>query len=281
MKLKQKEFKNFFVRRMAAVSDFHLMSRYALFPPEFRTKEGNILTGNEGQKQIWKSYQSFCNTCDEWEVDTVLLASDLIHGQNPIEKGLGLMSTSLNEQIKLGIQVLTPLLKGRDSHWVSGSGYHNSAKGMTVEEEICNQMGEKGISKTYWYGPIANLKVKPFDRIINMTHGGGRAAYYRETLAAREMVYGKVAEVDGKLPRINMYIHGHFHWFNYMHQANVHHLQLPCWTAYEPVPIFTPSYTRLQPDIGGALILFDSTGRITVWHFVYPTPHIADLVKEI
>lgn len=277
---KIKELRKFFVRRMAAVGDFHLMSRYSIFPPEFETEEGNIYKASPGQKQIWESYQNFLKVCDEWEIDTVLIASDLVHGQNARERGMGLISTNMNEQIQVAEHVLKPLLKGRDSHWVSGSGYHNSVQGMHVEQELCARMNTKD-AKTNWYGPIANLKVKPFNKIINLTHGGGRAMYYRETLAAREIVYGKVAEVNEKLPRFDMYVHGHFHWYNYMHQGNVHHLQLPGWTAYEPVSIFTPSYTRAQPDIGGALIMFDQTGRTTVWHFLYPLPHIADLVKEV
>jgi hypothetical protein len=281
MKLKLKELKKFFVRRIAAVSDLHLMSRYSLFPPEFETSEGNIYKANAGQKSLWESYKTFCNVCDEWEVDTVLLASDLIHGQNPIERGIGLISTNLNEQLDLAELTLTPLLKGRESHWVSGSPYHNSAKGMATENELFNRLVKSKVTSGTWSGQIANLKVKPFNKIINMTHGGGAAAYYRETIAAREMVYGKAAVVNEKLPKFDMYIHGHFHWFNYMHQEKVHHLQLPGWTAYEPVAIFTKNYTRMQPDIGGALILFDESGRITVWHYSYPLPHIADKVVEI
>lgn len=281
MKLKLKELRKFFVRRFAAVSDLHLMSRFSLFPPTFKTAEGNVFHANDGQRQLYESFKKFCQVCDEWEVDTVLLASDLIHGQNHKEAGLGLISTSLNEQIQLGEIVLTPLLKGRDSHWVSGSGYHNSAKGMCVEQELCAKIHMKKDGKASWYGPIANLKVKPFGKMINLTHGGGKAAYYRETIAAREMIYGKVAEVNEKLPKIDMYIHGHFHWFDYIHQAGVHHLQLPGWTAYEPIALFTPNYTRMQPDIGGCLILFDENGRVTVWHYTYPLPHIADIVMEI
>jgi hypothetical protein len=281
MKLKHKELRKYFVRRIAAVSDLHLMSRYSLFPPIFRSEEGNVFHANEGQKSIWESYKKFCQVCNDWEVDTVLLASDLIHGQNYIERGTGLISTNLNEQIQLCADVLTPLVKGRDSHWVGGSPYHNSVKGMNVEREVCNRLTEGGVTKGTWHGLVANMRVKPFDKIINMTHGGGRAAYYRETIAAREMVYGKAGEVDGKLPRIYCYVHGHFHWYNYIHQGMVHHVQLPAWTAYEPVSIFTPNYTRLQPDIGGVLLLFDDEGRLTVWHFLYPLPHISDMVTEV
>ena len=105
--------------------------------------------------------------------------------------------------------------------------------------------------------------------------------FYRETAQAREMIYGRVAYADKKLPNISMYVHGHFHWFNYMHQVNGHSLQLPCWTALEPLPMFIKNYTKAQPDIGGAIIFMDEAGRITVWHMGYPLPHIADEVQEM
>jgi hypothetical protein len=179
------------------------------------------------------------------------------------------------------VMVLKPLLQGRTSHWISGSRYHNSAKGMNIEEAICTRVRESKMSDAHYYGPIANLNVAPFNKIINLTHGGGKAAYYRETLIAREIVYGKVANQNGKLPKIDVYVHGHFHWWNHIHQQGVHHIQLPAWTAYEPVSIFTPSYTRMQPDIGAVLLLFDQDGRLTVWPYLYPLPHIADFTNEI
>jgi len=278
---KFKELKKVFVRRIAAVADFHTMSRYAACPPgEYKTSEGNILKPNTGQVQLYNSFKNFCKVCDDWEVDTVLLAGDLVHGQNFKERGIGLMTTKTNEQIKANTRILTPLIKDRSSHWVSGSGYHNSLPGMSVEEEICDRFKERGYDAN-WYGTVANLKVEPFNKIINLSHGGGKAMYYRETISAREIVYGKVGEVNNKLPKIDMYVHAHWHWYNYMHQANVHHLQLPCWMAYEPITLYTQAYTRYQPDIGGCLIMFDEEGRITVWHYLYDLPHISDFVKKI
>jgi hypothetical protein len=244
------------------------------------TKEQNPILPNPGQIQLYNYFKKFCRVCDEWEVDSVLLAGDLVHGQNVKERGQGLMSTRTNEQIDLATDVLEPLLKNRKSHWVSGSNYHNSHEGMSIEEDIRKHMKDKGFDAE-WYGTVANLEVKPFGKIINLSHGGGKAMYYRETISAREIVYGKAAQVNEKLPKIDMYVHAHWHWFNYMHQANVHHLQLPCWIAYEPITLYTQAYTRYQPDIGGCLILFDHEGRITVWHFCYDLPHIADFVRQI
>jgi hypothetical protein len=277
---KIKELKKIFVRRIAAVSDLHLMSRYSLCPPDFMSKEENPLLPNPGQIQLYNSWKSFCKTCDEWEVDTVLLAGDLVHGQNAKERGTGLMTTSTNEQITVAKKVLKPFLKDRSSHWVSGSGYHNTHHGMGIEEDICEQLKEAKYD-AHWYGTVANLEIKPFGKIINLSHGGGSAAYYRETIAAREIIYGKAAQVNDKLPKIDMYVHGHYHWFCYMHQSNVHHLQLPSWIAYEPITLFTRNYTRYQPDIGGCLILFDHEGRITVWHFCYDLPHVTDFVRQV
>jgi hypothetical protein len=279
-KRKMKELRKVFVRRFAAVSDLHIMSRYSLFPPNFETKNQKF-PPNDGQLQIWNSYKEFCDVCDEWEVETVLVAGDVVHGQNYKERGLGLMSTNMNEQIDAACTALKPLLKGRKSHWVSGSGYHVDQNGLSIEELIFDRLQAEKATTGAFYGPVANLNISPFNKLLNLTHGGGRAAYYRESIIAREIVYGKVANQNGKLPKIDMYIHGHFHWFNHLHQQNVHHLQLPGWTAYEPASIFTQAYTRMQPDIGGALILFDDVGRTTVWPYLYPLPHIADFSREI
>jgi hypothetical protein len=276
-----KELIKYFVRRVAAIGDMHLMSEYSMFPEKFVTiQEATITPKHPEQTEIWKSYQHFLSVCDFWDIDMVLLTSDLMHGQNPYERGSGLMSTNMNEQIELVEYAARPLVKDRISHWVSGSGYHNSVRGMAVEKEVCDRLCKEGVSETTWHGPIANLRIKPFGKVINLTHGGGAAAYYRETLEAREIIYGKAAAIDKKLEKIDIYVRGHFHWFNHLHQSNTHYVQIPCWTAYEPVPMWTKNYVRYQPDIGAALLMFDQEGRLTVWPFLYPLPHIVDKMTE-
>jgi hypothetical protein len=183
------------------------------------------------------------------------------------------MSTNLDVQISAGELAMRRLCKDRKSLWISGSKYHISAVGHNSEKDVCDKLGGT------WLGLVANLRIEPTDKIINISHGGSGAFVYRETAMGREILFAKVAEANGKLPKISMFIHGHWHWFSYLHQSDTHYLQLPCWIAYEPIPIFVKNYPRFQPDIGGAVIMVDEAARITVWHYLYDLPHIADNVR--
>lgn len=262
-----------FVRKIACISDGHVMSSYAICPEGLHTPAGNPIMLNEGQKQILQHYNDFCNIVDEMECDTVFVGGDMIHGQNPKERGLGLISTDLDVQINAGVELWSKICKGRKSIWVPGSGYHISTPGHNTEKDICDRIGKLPGTETIWAGPVINLELE--GRIINFSHGGSGAFIYRETAMAREIMFSKVAWANNKLPKIDMFVHGHWHWFSYLHEYDVHFLQLPGWTAFEPCPIFIKNYVRFQPDIGGVIILMDDEGRILVWHFLYPVPRIA------
>lgn len=272
----QKRFK----RVIGCITDIHAGSWYSVFPDGFKlTKAGNTVTLNPGQISLLESFHTFKKVLDSLNCDTVFVVGDIVHGQNIKERGMNLITTDLGQQKKAAGVLLSPILKGRKSYWVAGSGYHSSTPGHNPDEGLCETFNEKENYSSTWLGQVANLKVGR--RIINLSHGGGGAFIYRETAMAREIVFAKMAMANGKLPKIDMFIHGHFHWFSYLHEYDTHYLQLPCWIAFEPAPIFTKNYTRYQPDIGGAVVMIDHEDRITVWHFLYPLPHIADETIEI
>ncbi|OGM09502.1 hypothetical protein A2Z67_00175 [Candidatus Woesebacteria bacterium RBG_13_36_22] len=268
-----------YVRAIGCISDMHVGSYYSIFPEGFTIKPGIGIQLNEGQKELLSYFWAFKQVCDDLNVDTFFVAGDMLHGQNRKEVGINLISTDLNIQKRAAEELLKPILKGRKSYWVSGSGYHASTPGHNPDEGLCESLGKEPDTYTQWLGTVANLKIGK--RIFNLSHGGSGAFIYRETAMAREIVFSKVAFANGKLPKIDMFIHGHFHWFCYLHEQDAHFLQLPCWMAYEPITLYTKNYTRFQPDIGGAIILIDEEERILVWHFMYPLPHIADETREI
>jgi UDP-2,3-diacylglucosamine pyrophosphatase LpxH len=257
-----------FKRVIACISDAHIGTYTALFPEDFHIKKGNVISLSEGQKSLLESYYAFCKTCDELGADTVLVLGDMVHGQNPKERGENLITTELEIQKRAAKVLLKTLIKDRKSYWTAGSGYHASTPGHDPDEGLCGMLGG------YWCDKVKNLKFG--SRLINVSHGGSGAFIYRETAMAREIAGAKMAFANGKLPKIDLFVHGHFHWFAYLHEYDTHFLQLPCWAAFEPARIFVKNYTRFQPDIGGAVILIDDEDRITVWHYLYDLPHIAD-----
>lgn len=270
-----------FKRVIGCVSDMHVGSPYAIFPDGFSLKSGNVIKLNDGQKQLLDYWEDFKKKCDFWNVDTFLIGGDIVHGQNKKEAGVELISTDLSVQKRAASVLLEPLLKGRKSYWVAGSGYHASTPGHNPDEGLCTELGAKSDIHTDWKGLIANLNIKDTGKMINLSHGGSGAFIYRETAMAREIAFAKMAFANGKLPKIDMFVHGHWHWFAYLHEAKTHYLQLPCWIAFEPCQIYVKNYTRFQPDIGASIIFIDENNFITCWHFLYDLPHIADAPKEI
>jgi hypothetical protein len=268
-------------RVIAALSDLHLFSRYALFPPSFKTTEGMEILASPGQLEIWNHYLKYVETCIRDQVDTVLVVGDTIHGQNYIERGTLLVSADLDEQVDMGVTVLDLLvnpvgLPKRKLIMFGGSGYHKSTKGHNPEKDICDRLS--GI----WKGSIANLQFAPCKKVFNIQHGESAAYIYREMLMGREMMFMKYAEATNKIPKIDVMVRGHWHNFIYIHEKDTHMIQLPCWIAYEPSKPYLKSYGKMQPDIGGCILYLDDADRLRVWHFTMnEIPHFADKVEEI
>jgi hypothetical protein len=261
-----------FKRVIACISDMHVGTYTAIFPDEFHIKRGNVITLSEGQRSLLESYHSFCKTCNDLGVDTVLVLGDMVHGQNPKERGENLITTELTIQKRAAKELLKTLIKDRKSYWVAGSGYHASTPGHDPDEGLCEMMGGK------WCDKVKTLRFG--SRLINISHGGSGAFVFRETAMGREIQWAKMAFANGKLPKIDCFVHGHWHWFAYLHEYESHFLQLPSWAAFEPARIFVKNYARFQPDIGGAVILIDEEDRLMVWHYLYELPHICDEVIE-
>ncbi len=266
-------------RVMAFISDLHIFSRYALMPPNYVTAEGITFQHGPGQRAIWDFYLEFCETCDIEGVDTVVVLGDVLHGQNPIEMGTMLVSPNMDEQVEVGKFVLGRIVNGKNGprklYMISGSGYHKGARGHNTEKDVCDQLGGT------WLGPIANMKFPPSEKIFNLAHGESASFIYREMLLGREGMFLREAQAIGKIPKIDVFVRGHWHNFVYIHEKGMHMIQLPGWMAYEPSKPYLKSYGKMQGDIGGIILFTDNKDRIRVWHFLMDNiPHIADYVKE-
>jgi len=98
----------------------------AVFPPDFETREGNIIKLNVAQSALYEYWQDAVHTCDEFGVDTILLMGDLIQGGNRKENGAGSLPVALDEQVEAAKILLTPICKGRKVLSVLGTPYHTS-----------------------------------------------------------------------------------------------------------------------------------------------------------
>lgn len=260
-------------RSIAFISDLHLFSRYALFPSKYVTKTGMVFQGGQGQQKLWAAWEDFKSECDDQHVDTVVVVGDAVHGQNPIERGINLVSSDMDEQVDIGVYTLGPIAKGRKLYMFAGSGYHRSTVGHTPEKDICDRLGGK------WMGAIANMSFRPSKRVFNVAHGESAAYVYREMLMGREGMFLRESMALGKIPKIDVFVRGHWHRFIYIHELKMHMVQLPAWMAYEPSKPYLKSYGKMQPDTGGVIIQLDDEDRVRVWHYLYDTPRIVDRLR--
>jgi hypothetical protein len=267
---------NKFKRVIAFVSDLHIGGRYALCPPKYLTREGVGLKHSKEQKKIWNFWLTYCKECDNNNVDTVVIVGDTVHGQNPAERGIMLLTPDVDEQKEMAIECLKPLVRKRQLCMFPGSSYHSSILGSALERDICNVLyGE-------WEGAIANLVFEPSKKVFNISHGQSAAYIYREMLMGREALHIKWAESLRKIPNIDVIVRGHWHHFIYFHENRLHMIQLPGWMAYEPSRVYLKSYGKMQPDIGGVIVFIDHQDRIRVWHYLMDKiPNIADSTQRV
>jgi hypothetical protein len=271
------------VRAIAWISDLHIGSKVALFPPEWTDEDGNTYTASAGQRIIHDCWNRFWGTCDDEKVDTVYVLADVVHGLNPAERGFGNLVGDLDYQKLIACDLLRPHLDGRKLFMVSGSTYHES-KDYRVHRWLVEALRPYCREATF-LGVMKHVRLLPTDKIANVAHGATAAVVYPATKMDRDGLFAQVAESQGKLPHASWIIRGHGHEYIHLERKGRHSLQLPCWKGWEPSKLFVDMYGMKQPSIGGAIMFIDSKHRIVVHHFLLedyglPHPHLADFTVD-
>lgn len=261
-----------FFRNIAFISDLHYGSRYAVFPPSM-TMQKQLFIPSPAQCQLNEYLEDFNARCTEMKVDTIVINGDTLHGQNYKQRGAGLITPDLDEQINIAVVGLQGIVKGRKLLMFPGSEYHKSTQGHNPEKDVCDRLGGQ------WMGMVANVQFAPSKRVFNIHHGQSSAFIYREMLMGREGLFTKWAESLGKIPKIDVIVRGHWHNFVYIHENQLHMIQLPCWAGFEPSRVTLKLYAKMQPDIGGVIVSLDEKDRIRVWHYLYDCPPMENEVQ--
>lgn len=261
-------------RSLAFISDIHAGSAYGLFPPSFRTKEGNIIEANSGQRALYAHWSKIPEILEDQEVDTIILVGDMIQGTHRKGFGQGNVVVSTNEQAKVAYKLLKPICKGRKVYGVSGTEYHD-AKEYRIEEAITTALEGKH------YGYILNLDIEGTDRSYNIAHGSSQSMIYRETVAAREVLFAREAEALGKAPHYDAIVRGHNHIFRHLDLPKCHYILNPCWQALKPDNYTLKNYFKYMPDFGFVTVGIDSYDRQHVLHWLLDEPvNISDFMRS-
>lgn len=268
--------KRYYKRSIAVITDTHIGGKHALMLPKWENPEGQVFKANKLQRYIYDFWRYFLEKCNEYKVDTVIHLGDAVEGYNRKEAGFNLVLSNLDDQIDCCVDILKEIVKNRKFYIVSGTTYHEATE-VKIHKTIANRLGGT------FCGYIADLKVKEVGKTINIAHKGSNAMIYLSTTLDREAVFLKMAEGLNKFPKVDIFLRGHLHVFDEIHQRKIRLIQCPCWKAYEPSGIFTGIVGKRIPDIGGLILLFDSENRLQVLHYLmeYDKKFYNYLEKEI
>lgn len=266
------------------ISDLHVGSRLAVWPREdIITHEGNNLTLmiNRGQRKLQEYwYDELLPVCEKFNVDTILNGADACDGVNKKESGAPTITRDLEYQKDAAEALLTPLVKDRKYHSVSGTVYHESLD-TKVHRDISKRL--KAVAKTSkFHGALGVWRLKGTNKIMNFAHAATSALIYPSTVLDRERIFLRAAEGTGQINyHTDYFIRGHLHFYFHLDYPDMHIIQLPCWKAWHPIGDKIRLFGRTQPNIGAVLLLVDKQNRTFVLHFIYKTPKIIDFIRSI
>ena len=242
------------MRRLAFVSDLHVGSKYGLSPePE-----------TEGQEELWRSWCEFTAEAMQRQVEVLFVVGDLLHGMNPKERGRGLVTADLNEQVDLATKVLETWSWCPKKLLFLGSRYHASMEGFYPEQEVCQRIGGT------WCGALRFVRVANTPYRVFVTHEVSPWMYQSGALE-RDLIWAAAAARFGKIPPVDLVVQGHVHKFRYLRTAGMHSVTLPAWAMFTPWRPSLMAIARHHPDIGGVFVTMDDLG-IVVEPRLFPTP---------
>jgi len=238
------------MRHIAFVGDLHVGSKAGLSPEP----------ASEQQEKILEYWKDFIGHCISTGVDTIAFVGDLLQGQNLAERGAGLITADMNEQVDMAIEVLEIARGIPQRLFFLGSKYHSSINGMQPEQEICKRFGGK------WMGAMRFLQVKGTDHIIAVAHESSQNLYQSGVL---EKILTRLNS-SSKVPRVSAAVVAHGHRFYMVRVREQICIQLPGWTMFVPWKPKLDTLARYLPDLGG-VILHIGEG-VQVEERLYPAP---------
>lgn len=256
-----------YVYRIGLISDMHVGENNGLFPEKYETRSGQIIQGNRLQQLLHKQWQRIIQQFDHYKVDMIFNVGDTLGGQNPIEAGGHVLFAEMDDQKECAEQLLREVIKGRPNYHFSGTGYHEVRAGIhNYHEEIANDLDGE------FLGPHAYLEFEcpTRTRRVFMAHEAPTGLVYPATLMSRDITWALASEARGDSLPVDAIVRAHLHKWLHVDHDGKHAVQLPCWLGHVPYKQTIRYYFKLQPTIGGAMMLIDKFGRFQFWGGSFP-----------
>jgi hypothetical protein len=252
--------------RILVISDLHVGSVYGLLPPGYHDSRGNEIRQNIGQKYLWDCWLDLAARAKRLRPDVVVVNGDLVDGRRG-----ELCLQSPVDQAEACLQVLQALgCRGAKWFFVQGTEFHDSEAGREVEV-VASQLGTSyvGLGAGVYTREVLDLECGGV--VVNFAHGiSTGAGLYRAVAIDREALWSALAGKAGSLPKADVIVRSHAHYFVHVEHASKHAVVTPCWQLQTRF-MRRRSVYRMVPDIG-AVVLDVAPGLIGVRKILYPLP---------
>jgi len=252
--------------RILVVSDLHVGSVYGLLPPGYRDSRGNEVKQNVGQRYLWGCWLDLAAHVKRVKPDVVVVNGDLVDGRYG-----ELCLQSPVDQAEACLQALQTLgCRGAKWFFIQGTEFHDAAVGREVEA-VASRLGVpfEGLGAGVYTREVLDLECD--GAVVNFSHGVSvGAGLYRAVAIDREALWSALAGKAGSLPRADVVVRSHAHYFVHVEHASKHAVVTPCWQLQTRF-MRRKSVYRMVPDIGAVLINVASS-RVEVQKRLYPLP---------
>ena len=268
------------------IADMHCGETRAVMGDSYTTLEGQVIKPNEVQKIINKQWKEVSKVFKKFKINYLFNVGDSFAGLNPAEHG-AYRFIQLPDQLELATQLIEQMLGDRREEVIvfnwKGTMYHELRAGSgEMHLELTRRLNERGIYSEFM-GDAAYIQVEGVSRSrrLFVAHEAPTALVHPATLMSREIDWLLKAQATGDALPCDAVIRAHTHRWLHVDHDGVHAVQLPCWLAWSPWKATVKYFFRLQPSIGGALLLIDRQGRLRFWHFTLPREDKLKLAEKV
>jgi len=235
------------VRKVVLISDTHVGSEYAIWPPGITSNKGAAIPQNKLQRKLYKFWQEDCRAADDYGADTVIHFGDVVEGSNRKDGGKLLTAVSIDKQTEAFCELSKPLVRGRKFYAFVGSGYHHSID-TDIIDDIVKGLYTTEAKSAENLGSIAFLDIAGVR--LYCRHGADSAVIYTSRKLEAEIKDAMVQQARDIIPKVDIILRGHLHTYNHVEKFGIHSAILPAWKTFAPDRIHLKNPMGMMPDIG-------------------------------
>lgn len=272
--------------RVGFLPDIHAGETRAVCQSVFKYEDAGGLPmeyhANKAQLMLHKLWKRNIELFKKYGVQHIFVIGDAFSGSNYFEGG-AFVFIDTDHQIELTANLLEEVYEGCDKNvdffiWC-GTKYHEMKLGQVdMHKKLTEELNSRGIPARYMhqisyvelYGGKDTKTGKERVRRLFIAHEAASALVYPATLMSRDINWCLQAKATGSTLPVDAIIRAHLHTWLHVDHSGIHAVQLPAWLGHVPYKATIKYFFKLQPTLGGAMMLMDNYGRLDFWGGSYP-----------